>query len=94
MLLWHTFYMHRDGSRNSPLAQCAACVGVVCVGKEFAVAFFDIACLLLYMFDLIIDHPVVKHIHRILHRPGRYCLPMMSDVFRRRNMFFVYTLAA
>ena len=35
--------MHRDGSRNSPLAQCAACVGVVCVGKEFAVAFFDIA---------------------------------------------------
>ena len=51
--------MHRDGSRNSPLAQCAACVGVVCVGKEFAVAFFDIACLLLYMFDLIIDHPVV-----------------------------------
>lgn len=49
MLLWHTFYMHRDGSRNSPLAQCAACVGVVCVGKEFAVAFFDIACLLLYI---------------------------------------------
>jgi len=86
--------MHRDGSRNSPLAQCAACVGVVCVGIEFAVAFFDIACLLLYMFDLIIDHPVVQHIHRILHRPERYCLPMMSDVFRRRNMLFVYTLAA